>query len=379
MRNLLNNNDLADHRRGFSDRIWSVYWPLIVLIVCIATLGIIALWSVAGGSFTPYAERQTLRFLFGLALLFAVSAVPIRIWMTMAYPAYLAALVALIAVWQVGFEMGGAKRWINLGGFSVQSSELMKVALVLMLARYYQMLPPSKVSHPFWVGLPLVFIIIPIALVLRQPDLGTAILIASVGLTMMFLAGVSWFYWIALSIGGAISAPYIWETLRPYQKERVLTFLDPDRDPLGAGYHILQSKIALGSGGFSGRGLMQGTQSQLNFLPERHTDFLFAVFAEEAGFAGAASLLGLYLVTALVLMSMAVRCKSQFARLLASGAAIALIIYTIVNVAMVIGMLPVVGAPLPLFSYGGTSMLTTMVLIGLAMSAYLSRDEVFRR
>jgi len=379
MRNLLNNNDLADHRRGFSDRIWSVYWPLIVLIVCIATLGIIALWSVAGGSFTPYAERQTLRFLFGLALLFAISAVPIRIWMTMAYPAYLAALVALIAVWQVGFEMGGAKRWINLGGFSVQSSELMKVALVLMLARYYQMLPPSKVSHPFWVGLPLVFIIIPIALVLKQPDLGTAILIASVGLTMMFLAGVSWFYWIALSIGGAISAPYIWETLRPYQKERVLTFLDPDRDPLGAGYHILQSKIALGSGGFSGRGLMQGTQSQLNFLPERHTDFLFAVFAEEAGFAGAASLLGLYLVTALVLMSMAVRCKSQFARLLASGAAIALIIYTIVNVAMVIGMLPVVGAPLPLFSYGGTSMLTTMVLIGLAMSAYLSRDEVFRR
>jgi len=379
MRNLLNNSDLADHRQGFSDRIWAVYWPLIVLIICIATLGIIALWSVAGGSFTPYAERQTLRFLFGLALLFAISAVPIRIWMTMAYPAYLAALVALIAVWQVGFEMGGAKRWLNLGGLSVQSSELMKVGLVLMLARYYQMLEPSKISHPFWVGLPLVLIMIPIALVLKQPDLGTAILIASVGLTLMFLAGVSWYYWIGMGIGGAISAPYIWEVLRPYQKERVLTFLDPDRDPLGAGYHILQSKIALGSGGFSGRGLMQGTQSQLNFLPERHTDFLFAVFAEEAGFAGAASLLGLYLVTALVLLSMAVRCKSQFSRLLASGAAIALIIYTIVNVAMVIGLLPVVGAPLPLFSYGGTSMLTTMVLLGLAMSAYLSRDEVFRR
>jgi len=378
MRNLLNNSDLADHRRGFFDRIWTVYWPLIVLITCIAALGIVALWSVAGGSFTPYAERQTLRFMFGLALLFAVSAVPIRIWMTLAYPAYLIAIVALVAVWYVGFEMGGAKRWVSIAGFSVQSSELMKVAIILMLARYYQMLPDHRVSQPFFVLLPLVAILVPIVLVLKQPDLGTAILLASVGLTLMFLAGVSWVYWLSMGLGGLIASPYIWQNLRPYQKERVLTFLDPDRDPLGAGYHILQSKIALGSGGFTGRGLMQGTQSQLNFLPERHTDFLFAVFAEEAGFAGAISLLGLYLVTSLVLLSMAVRCKSQFARMLASGAAIALIIYTIVNVAMVIGLLPVVGAPLPLFSYGGTSMLTTMFLMGLAMSAYLSRDEIFR-
>ena len=274
--------------------------------------------------------------------------------------------------------MAGAKRWISIGGISIQSSELMKVAIVLTFARYYQTLPANLVSHPFWVFLPLLAIALPVVLVLKQPDLGTAILIATVGLTLMFLAGVSWVYWIVMSICAIFAAPYAWQGLRGYQKERILTFLDPDRDPLGAGYHILQSKIALGSGGFSGRGLMQGTQSQLNFLPEKHTDFLFAVFAEEAGFAGAMSLLGLYLLTVLVLMSMALRCKSQFARMLASGAAIALIIYTIVNVAMVMGLLPVVGAPLPLFSYGGTAMLTTMFLLGLAMSAYLSRDEVYR-
>ena len=379
MRNVLSNSGIADHRRTFSERIWTVYWPLIVLITCIATLGIIALWSVAGGSFAPYAERQTLRFIAGLALLFAVSAIPIRVWMALAYPAYLLALLALVAVWFIGVEMGGAKRWISIAGFSFQSSELMKVAIVLTLARYYQTLPHHLVSRPIWVLLPMLLIAVPVFLVLKQPDLGTSILIATVGFTLMFLAGVNWFYWIAMSIGGVVAAPYIWESLRNYQKERILTFLDPDRDPLGAGYHILQSKIALGSGGFSGRGLMQGTQSQLNFLPEKHTDFLFAVFAEEAGFAGSISLLGLYLMTVLVLMSMALRCNSQFARLITTGAAIALIIYTIVNVAMVIGMLPVVGAPLPLFSYGGSAMLTTMFLLGLAMSAYLSRDEIFRK
>jgi len=341
-------------------------------------LGIIALWSVAGGSFAPYAERQTIRFVFGLALFFTVSAVPVRYWMSMAYPSYALAILALAAVWFAGFEMGGARRWISVAGFSVQSSELMKVAIVVALARYYQMLPDHRVSHPFWVALPLILVAAPVALVLKQPDLGTAILIASVGLTIIFLAGVSWVYWLAMAVGGVAAAPYIWEGLRPYQKERILTFLEPDRDPLGAGYHILQSKIALGSGGFSGRGLMQGTQSQLNFLPEKHTDFLFAVFAEEAGFAGAISLLALYLVTTLVLMSMALRCNSRFARLLGAGAAIGLVVYTIVNVAMVIGLLPVVGAPLPLFSYGGTSMLTTMFMLGLAMSAYLSRDEIFR-
>ncbi len=378
MTNLLGHQSLADRRRPVSERIWSVYWPLIVLITCITVIGIVALWSVAGGSFAPYAERQTIRFLFGMGLLFAVSAMPIRFWLTMAYPAYVLAILALVAVPLVGYEVGGAKRWINVGGFSVQSSELMKVAIVLALARYYQMLPHKLVSHPLWIILPLGLIVAPVVFVMKQPDLGTAILFATVGLTMMFLAGVSWIYWIVMAVGGIVAAPYAWDGLRDYQKERVLIFFDPERDPLGAGYHIMQSKIALGSGGLSGRGLMQGTQSQLNFLPEKHTDFLFAVYAEEAGFVGSISLLGLYLITVLVLMSMGLRCKSQFARLLAAGAAIALAVYTTVNIAMVIGVLPVVGAPLPLFSYGGTAMLTTMFLLGLAMSAYVNRDETFR-
>ena len=378
MTSLLGHDKPFDHRRTISERLWTVYWPLIVLITCIALIGIVALWSVAGGSFSPYAGVQTARFLVGLALLFAISAIPIRFWMAMAYPAYVLAIIALVAVPLVGFEMGGAKRWISVGGVSVQSSELMKVAIVLLLARYYQMLPDKFVSHPFWVILPLGLIAAPVVMVMKQPDLGTAILFATVGLTMMFLAGVNWIYWISMAIGGVVAAPYVWDSLRNYQKERLLIFLDPESDPLGAGYHILQSKIALGSGGMSGRGLMQGTQSQLNFLPEKHTDFLFAVFAEEAGFAGSVSLLGLYIITVLVLMSMGLQCKSQFARLLAAGAAIALAIYATVNVAMVIGVLPVVGAPLPLFSYGGTAMLTTMFLLGLAMSAYVNRDEIFR-
>lgn len=379
MINIPGQEKLADHRRTFSERLWSVYWPFIVLISCIALIGIVALWSVAGGSFSPYAGSQTSRYLFGLALLFAISAIPIRFWLAMAYPTYVFAMVALIAVPLVGFEMGGAQRWIDVGGVSVQSSELMKVAIVMALARYYQMLPPHLVSKVVWVVLPMVLIAIPVILVMKQPDLGTAILFATVGLTIMFLAGVNWIYWISLAIGGIVAAPYVWEGLRDYQKERILIFLNPERDPLGAGYHILQSKIALGAGGMSGRGLMQGTQSQLNFLPEKHTDFLFAVFAEETGFAGSVSLLGLYLITVLVLMSVAVQCKSPFTCLLAAGAAIALAIYATVNVAMVIGVLPVVGAPLPLFSYGGTSMLTMMFLFGLAMSAYVNRDEMFRR
>ncbi len=363
----------------FADKLLTLNWAFVLLISAIAAIGVAALYSVAGGSFQPWAERHVIRYCVGLGLLFLVATMDIKWLLRSAYPLYLVALVLLIAVPLVGVEGNGAKRWLAVGDYTFQPVELMKIALILALARYYQSLPARYVSNPLALIAPLAMIAAPTALVIQQPDLGTAILFAAVGGGMMLLAGVSWFYFI-LGAAGAISVvPYVWDKLHGYQRERILTFIDPDRDPLGAGYNILQSKIALGSGGLMGKGFMQGTQSHLNFLPEKHTDFIFTMFAEETGYVGGVILLFLYLLVLLSITYMAIRCRSPFGRLLAGGVGITLFVYVFINVAMVMGLVPVVGVPLPLVSYGGTSLLTTMLGFGLVLNAQVHRRAEFRR
>jgi len=362
-----------------TEKLILINWPFLLLIAAITSFGVAALYSVAGGALDPWASRHVVRFCLGLALLFAVAVSDIRWWLRAAYPLYLVALILLALVMVIGVESGGAKRWLGYGELTFQPSEMMKIALILALARYYQWLPPEKVSWPHALLVPLAMIGAPVLLALAQPDLGTAMLFAVVGSGLLFLAGVSWIYYLGGVVGVIVVLPHIWERLHDYQKERVLTFIDPERDPLGSGYHILQSKIAIGSGGLMGKGFMQGTQAQLNFLPEKHTDFIFTMFAEEMGFIGAASLLALYLLVLLFIAYMALRCRSSFARLVAAGIGLCLFTYVFINVAMVTGLVPVVGVPLPLVSYGGTSMVTMMVGLGFVLNAHVNRQVRIRR
>jgi rod shape determining protein RodA len=362
-----------------TEKLLLINWPFLLLITAITCVGVAALYSVAGGALEPWASRQVVRFCLGLPLLFAVAVSDIRWWLKAAYPLYAVALVLLVLVMVLGVESGGAKRWLGYGDLTFQPSEMMKIALILALARYYQWLPPQKVSWPHALLIPLAMIGAPVMLALAQPDLGTAMLFCVIGFGLLFLAGMSWVYYLGGVVGIIIVLPHIWERLHDYQKERVLTFIDPERDPLGSGYHILQSKIAIGSGGLMGKGFMQGTQAQLNFLPEKHTDFIFTMFAEEMGFIGAVSLLALYLLVLLFIAYMALRCRDTFARLVAAGIGLCLFTYVFINVAMVTGLVPVVGVPLPLVSYGGTSMVTMMIGLGFVLNAHVNRKVRIRR
>ncbi|MEQ1719059.1 MAG: rod shape-determining protein RodA, partial [Hyphomicrobium sp.] len=350
--------------RSFTAKLWHVHWPVVLVAGLIAAIGCAALYSVAGGSFQPWAERHAMRFLVAVAILLTMSMVRPQVWLRASYPAYVLALAALALVPLVGTEALGARRWLDLAGVTFQPSELMKLALIAALARYYQWLPLDRVSRPQWMVIPLLMIAVPVVLTLRQPDLGTAVLFAVVGMTLMFLAGVSVFYFLAGGAGAVAAMPLIWASLHEYQRRRIETFLNPDLDPLGAGYHIAQSKIAIGSGGLSGKGYLLGTQSQLDFVPEKHTDFIVTILGEEWGFAGLAVLLVLFAVLLLLIISMAWRCQNRFGRLVIAGSAVSLFVYVFINVAMVTGLVPVVGIPLPLVSYGGTSMLTLMIGLG---------------
>jgi len=370
---------LESHQPAFGEKLLAFNWPFVLLITALAAVGAVFLYSVAGGSLNPWAEVHVIRYCLGLAILFAVALIDIRVWIRSAYPVYMLALFLLIAVPFIGAENGGARRWLEIGGLNFQPAEFMKIALILAVARYYQWLPHRHVSNPAALLLPLAMVAAPVALVIAQPDLGTAVLFASVGAGLLFLAGVSWIYFVTGVVGVLTTLPFVWNGLHAYQKARIMTFIDPGKDPLGAGYHILQSKIALGSGGIMGKGFMKGTQSHLNFLPEKHTDFIFTMFAEEMGFIGGIALLALYLVVLLSITYMALRCRHQFGRLIAAGVGLTLFIYVFINVAMVMGLVPVVGVPLPLVSYGGTSMLTLMFGLGLVLNAHVHRKVRFRR
>lgn len=357
-----------------SEKLVEFNWGFLLLITMISCIGFAMLYSVADGSFSPWAMRQMIRFAVGVGIMIVVALIDIRLWMSVAYPMYAVALALVAAVDIVGFKGMGAQRWLDLGIIQLQPSEIMKVALLLALARYFHGLAHDEVSRLRNLIVPLVMVALPVGLVVKQPDLGTAILLTISGATIFFAAGLAWRYFIisGLAVLGAI--PVIWDRLHDYQRNRVFTFLDPERDPLGAGYHILQSKIALGSGGLFGKGFMQGTQAHLNFLPEKQTDFIFTMLGEELGFVGGITLLALYCIALAFALNVALQCRNQFGRLLAIGIAISFFFYVFINTAMVMGLLPVVGVPLPLVSYGGTAMLSIMFAFGLLMSCYIHRN-----
>jgi len=357
-----------------ADKLPQINWLLVLLLAAISSVGFAMLYSASNGNIDPWASRQMVRFAIGVILMIAVALTDIRYILRYAYVIYATALVLLLAT-EVAGEIGmGAQRWIDVGFFQIQPSEIMKVALVLALARYFHGLTPEEIRRPTVLVLPLFLVLVPAGLVLRQPDLGTALILVLVGALMCFLGGVRmWKFALAFAAGvGAI--PVAWQFLRDYQKRRVLTFLDPESDPLGSGYHILQSKIALGSGGLFGKGFLEGSQSHLNFLPEKQTDFIFTMLAEEFGMVGGMLVLGLYTLVLVYGLSIALRCRHQFGRLLAMGITSSFFMSMFINVAMVMGVIPVVGAPLPLVSYGGSAMMTILIGFGLVMSAHVHRD-----
>ncbi|MEM9495254.1 MAG: rod shape-determining protein RodA [Pseudomonadota bacterium] len=367
---------LPGRQRAMRDRLVRLHWPLIILLSMIAGAGVVTLFSVAEGSWRPWALQHALRYAVSLCLLVGMGLVAIRYWMALAYPIYAVALLALIAVPFVGEINMGARRWIEYGGLQFQPSEAMKIGLVMALARYYHGLRAEQVSHFLYLIAPALMIGAPVGLVFIQPDLGTGILLGATGVIIVFAAGLSWRIGFIGAAGAVLAgyAAYRFELLKPYQVERILTFMNPDRDPLGQGYHLLQSKIALGSGGVVGKGYMLGTQSQLKFLPEMQTDFIFTIFGEEFGFVGASGLLLLYLAVILTGLSIANASRNHFARLTSIGVVATFSLYVLINTGMVMGLAPVVGVPLPLVSYGGTVMLTIMAGFGLVMSAHIHRD-----
>jgi rod shape determining protein RodA len=366
---------------GFS-KVFYVNWALVLVVSAVAAVGFLMLYSVAGGNLDPWARDQMQRFGLGFMLMFIVAFVPIWFWRNVAGVAYLVSIALLLAVEFFGDIGMGAQRWIDLGFIRLQPSEMMKFTLVMMLAAYYDWLDAKRTSRPLWVAVPVLMILVPTALVLMQPNLGTAMMLLMVGAIVCFIAGVSLWYFAGVGViaAGAITAVFTlrgtpWQFLHDYQYRRIDTFLDPTADPLGAGYNIIQAKIALGSGGWTGKGFMQGTQSRLNFLPEKHTDFIFTTLAEEFGFVGAFSLLLLYALIILFCVASALQNKDRFASLLTLGVAANFFLYLAVNLSMVMGMAPVVGVPLPLLSYGGSAMLVIMVAFGLVQSAHIHRPR----
>jgi len=361
-------------RLGAWEKLRRINWGMLLIISAIAGFGFAMLYSAANGSADPWMSRQAARFAIGLALLVAVALVDFRFWLRNAYLLYAIAVLLLIFVEIAGHIGMGAQRWINLGFIQLQPSELMKVALVLALARYFHGRSYEEVGKPLTLIPPLMLCLAPAGLVLLQPDLGTAGMLILGGGLMFFVAGVRLWKFAILILGGLAAVPVAWNFMRDYQKARILTFLNPESDPLGAGYHIMQSKIAFGSGGMFGRGFLQGSQSHLDFLPERQTDFIFTMLAEEFGMAGGLLLLALYALLIAYGLVIALNCRNQFGRLVAVGLTGNLFLYVFINMAMVMGLIPVVGVPLPLISYGGTAMITVLAAFGLVMSVYINRD-----
>ncbi len=359
------------------EKLLSISWPFLILLILVAGVGFISLYSAAGGHVDPWAGKQMIRFGIGFIGLLVTAMIDIRIWMRLAYPFYALVVLALIFVDIKGQIGMGAQRWINLGFIQLQPSEFMKIASILALARFFHGATPEEVRNPLFLLAPLVLVLIPTGLVMLQPDLGTAIKIVLVSGALFFFAGVSYWLFGIVVAGGLALLPVLWHFMHDYQKNRVLVFLDPERDPLGTGYHITQSKIALGSGGITGKGFLEGSQSKLNFLPEKQTDFIFTLFTEEWGLIGGVTLMGLFALIILYGYFMAFGSQSQFGRLLGAGIIVNFSLYVFINIGMVMGLLPVVGVPLPMISHGGTAMLAVLFGFGLLMSVHVHRDIKF--
>ncbi len=369
-------SDFGDRELSLSlkEKIVQINWSLVLLLTMVAGIGVAMLYSAADGNVDPWAIRQVTRFGLGLGVLFVAALIDIRIWLRLAYPFYAVSIVLLVAVELFGAVGMGAQRWIDIGFMQLQPSEVMKVAVVLALARYYHSMADEDVGRITPLIIPLVMILAPVALVLRQPDLGTALLLLMVGGAMLFLAGVRLWKFAVVGAAAVSAVPIAFQFLHPYQRNRVLTFFNPENDPLGSGYHILQSKIALGSGGMFGKGFLQGSQAHLNFLPEKQTDFIFTMLAEEFGLAGGLGLIVLYMLITAYGVVIGLVSRNQFGRLVAIGLMTNFFFYVFINIAMVMGMIPVVGVPLPLISYGGTAMLTLLLGFGIVMSVYIHRE-----
>ena len=371
--------DIGRRELTFADKLRGLQWGLVLLVAAISAIGFAMLYSAANGSLQPWASRQMTRFAIAFVPMLVVAIVDVRHWFRSAYWIYVVSLLLVIAVDLRGFVGMGAQRWIDLGVIQLQPSEIMTIALVLALARYFHSLPSENVIRIRYLIPPILLIIIPVVLVLKQPDLGTALLLLVSGAALCFLGGVRLRLFAAAGLTAAVAAPFAWRMLRDYQKTRLYTFLDPDQDPLGAGYHIMQSKIALGSGGLFGKGFLLGTQTHLSFLPEKQTDFIFTMLAEEFGLVGGLVLLALYILVIAYAFAIALRSRSQFGRLLGLGLATNFFLYAFINTAMVMGLIPVVGVPLPLISYGGTAMVTMMLGFGLIMNIGIHRDVRINR
>lgn len=344
-----------------------VPWGIVLVVTALASFGCVILYSAAGGSLSPWALKHGLRFIILMTVSIGIALVKPERWLALAWPIYGAVLVGLIGVELLGGIRGGSQRWLDLGFIQLQPSEFMKIAVVMVLARYYHFLPKGYETRLNALLPALALIALPAALVMLQPDLGTALSITFGGVMVMFLAGVRLWLFLGAGVAAIGALPIAWSMLHDYQRKRVLIFLDPATDPRGAGYHITQSKIAIGSGGFSGKGYLAGTQSHLDYLPELQTDFIFATMAEEWGFLGGLFIIVMYGAVLAWGISVALQARGQFQRLLAMGLTMTLFFYLAINMMMVMGLAPVVGIPLPLISYGGSAMMTVLVLLGLIM------------
>jgi len=364
---------------SFGQKLAKLNWWLIILVASMAAVGVASLYSAAGGDFDPWASRQLMRFGVGVFGMLIIALIDIKWWYRLTWPLYFIGLGLLLFVELKGHVGMGAQRWINLGFMQLQPSELMKIAVLMALARHFHGASPEQARRLSFLIVPALVIIAPVALVLLQPDLGTSLMIVMAGAAMVFIAGAPIWLFVGAIIATIVSIPIAWQFLHSYQKARVMTFLNPESDPLGAGYHITQSKIAIGSGGVEGKGFLQGTQSHLNFLPEKQTDFIFTLWVEEWGLFGGLFLLSLFLFVFITGLSTSMRCRHNFGRYLALGISVNFSLYVFINISMVMGLIPVVGAPLPLISYGGTSMLAALIGFGLMMSCGIYRHSKVTR
>ncbi|MFL5257348.1 MAG: rod shape-determining protein RodA [Rhodopila sp.] len=358
-------------------KILRINWLYMLLLCGLAGVGYTALYSAAGGAPEPYATRHALRFAFGLVLMLGIGMVDIRFLARLAWPAWAACVGLLVLVLRMGHVGKGAQRWLDLGGLQLQPSEMMKLALVLALASWFHRASWDRMGNPLFLIPPLIAILIPVGLILKEPNLGTAAITFMLGGLMFFAAGVRWWKFALVLAPVPFMGSFVYSHLHDYQRARIDTFLHPETDPLGAGYNIIQSKIALGSGGMWGKGFLQGTQGHLDFLPEKQTDFIFTMIGEEFGFVGALAVMGLLCLIVLGGMLIAVRCRNQFGRLVAFGISCNFFLYVFVNIAVVMGVIPVGCVPLPLVSHGGSAMLTVMVGFGILMSVHVHRDVEF--
>ena len=367
---------LSTSRYSFFDKLKSIDYFLILLLILIGAVSVLAIHSTESGNFSYYTKNHLVRLLSFFFMFLLLSFVRIKVWYSNAYLFYLLGLVLLILVLFFGVTASGSKRWLNLFFLNLQPSELMKIAIIVCFARYYHRIQSADIQSYKFLLQPIILLIIPCYMVINQPDLGTAILIAGTGIAIIWLAGLNIKYFVYSGLLLLVSLPFAISILKPYQKSRILTFFNPDRDPLGAGYQIIQSKIAIGSGGFFGKGYLKGTQSYLEFLPEKHTDFIFTLFSEEFGFVGSALLLIIYAIIIYRIIVIGATSRSYFAKIFCYSFGAAIFVYITINMSMVLGLLPIVGSPLPIMSYGGSSMLATMIGFGIVMSAKVHNQQL---